>query len=190
MQATKQDNRPVKLASAPMVADVGVPSPGRRLCVYDLDTRERFLVDTGADISVLAVSNNKQRRKRSAYTLYAANDTPINTYGEKTLKLNLGLMRCFKWTFIVADVKSSILGADFLQHYKLLVDLHNRKLIDKVTELSINALKVSERLDTSIHFVNSEQSYNEILKKYPDVLRPTPLKPAAGRTVQLPVRFA
>lgn len=161
-----------KLTSTPTVADVGVASTSNRLCVYDRNSQERFLVDTGADISVLAVKNKrKQATSSSNFKLFAANNTPISTYGEKTISLNLGLRRDFKWTFIVAEVKTSILGADFLRHYKLLVDLHRRKLVDKVTELSIDAMEADASCET-IQIISNEQEYHNILKQYPDVLRP------------------
>lgn len=165
------------------MAGVGALSNTNRLCVFDRDTRERFLVDTGADISVLAVTSERKIKKSSAYQLYAANNTPIKTYGEKTVRLNLGLRRSFSWNFIIADVKTSILGADFLKHFKLLVDLHRRKLIDNVTELSIDAFEVTSGGDSSIHFISSDQVYHDILKLYPEILRPMSLKEPAKHDV-------
>lgn len=141
-------------------------------------------MDTGADISILAATNKKKRQQSKApYRLYAANNTPINTYGEKTIKLNLGLRRCFQWNFVIADIKTSILGADFLRHFKLLVDLHNKKLIDKTTELSINALQITSNSESSIHIVSNDQAYRDIIKQYPDVLRQQPLKQYAKHNV-------
>ena len=163
------------------MADVGVPCTTNRLCVFDRDTRERFLVDTGADISVLAATSKRKAKTSSTYRLYAANNTPINTYGERTLRLNLGLRRSFLWKFIVADVKTSILGADFLRHFKLLVDLHKKKLIDNITELSVDALETSG--EETIHVISSDQVYYEILKQYPEVLRPMSLREPAKHDV-------
>lgn len=157
------------------MADVGVPYTSNRLCVHDRNTHERFLVDTGADISVLAAKHKKNNRTASAYSLYAANNTPIKTYGQKTIRLNFGLRRDFVWSFVVADVKTSILGADFLRHFKLLVDLDKKKLVDKITELSIDALEVSTNTE-SVHIISNNQVYYDILKQYPDVLRPMSLK--------------
>ncbi len=39
----------------------------------------------------------------------------------------------FRWIFILADVKKPILGADFLRHFGLLVDMRNHRLLDKHT---------------------------------------------------------
>lgn len=176
-----KENDVGKLRSTPTVADVGVPATSNRLCVHDRNTHERFLVDTGADISVLATTT-KRNTIASAYTLYAANNTSIKTYGEKTIRLNLGLRRSFIWTFVVADVKTSILGADFLRHFKLLVDLDKKKLVDKTTELSINALQTSTDVE-SVHVVSSNQVYHDILKNYPEVFRPMSLKNPAKHNV-------
>jgi hypothetical protein len=67
--------------------------------------------------------------------LYAANAAEIDTYGEVNLELHLNLRRSFKWNFIITNVQSPIIGADFLSHYGLLIDLKNLRLIDTVSEL-------------------------------------------------------
>ncbi|XP_050699411.1 uncharacterized protein LOC126986933 [Eriocheir sinensis] len=41
-----------------------------------------------------------------------------------------------EWTFDVATVSHPILGADFLTHYNILIDLKNRKLLDPLTSVS------------------------------------------------------
>lgn len=60
--------------------------------------------------------------------LFAANGTEIKTFGEKYLTLNIGLRRQFSWKFIIADIKTPLIGADFLSHYDLLVDPKRNKL--------------------------------------------------------------
>ena len=54
--------------------------------------------------------------------LVAGNGTRIRCYGKKKLQLNVGT-RTYEWTFLVADMKRSLIGADFLTHSSLLVDL-------------------------------------------------------------------
>ena len=73
-------------------------------------------------------------------SLSAANQSPIATYGVRPLCLNLGLRRPFRWSFIVADVKHPILGADFLGHFNLLVDVTRRHLVDNVTKLQVHGI--------------------------------------------------
>lgn len=153
------------------MADVGVANRNNRLCITDLQSRERFLVDTGADISVLAV-RDKRTPIETSFKLFAANNTPIKTYGEKTLQLNLGLRRNYKWTFIMADVKMSILGADFLRHHRLLVDLHRKKLVDSLTELSVNTTAIRTNQDTTLYVVEPTHRYHALLQEFTDVLKP------------------
>ena len=62
-------------------------------------------------------------RKKTSYELYAANGSVISTYGHITIRLDLGLRRDFTWRFVIADVTTPILGADFFKHFGLLVDL-------------------------------------------------------------------
>ena len=45
----------------------------------------------------------------------------------KLIVLDLGLRRKFSWPFIVADVTKTIIGADFLVNFGLLVDLRTKK---------------------------------------------------------------
>ena len=87
----------------------------------DKNLGHRFLVDTGAARSLFPHSLCKQR-KPAAETMRAANNTQIKTYG--TINLDLSLDdKAFLWTFTVADVILPILGADFIAHHNLLVDL-------------------------------------------------------------------
>lgn len=78
-----------------------------------------FLVDTRADISIISCTCVKAAITQSQTKLYAVNGTPIKTYGEKLIALNLGLHRQYNWKFIIANVSMAILGADFLERYRL-----------------------------------------------------------------------
>ncbi|GFV87363.1 hypothetical protein TNCV_4033351 [Trichonephila clavipes] len=64
---------------------------------------------------------------QSNFSLFAANNPKIPAYGMVRKELNLGLRRPFIWTFIIADVSSPIIGADFLRHFNLLIDLKKKK---------------------------------------------------------------
>lgn len=162
-----------KLEEASSSAGIGVDIyKMNRLSVTDRQSGERFLIDTGAEISVIAV---KMKKTPTEFKLYAANGSCIHTYGEKTLQLNLGLRRNYTWTFVVADVKRSIIGADFLRHHNILVDLRGGRLIDGLTKLSIKALSTYAS-DSSIHIINEKHPFVDILKQYPDIQRPMSMK--------------
>lgn len=158
----------------PVEAEVCISSANNRLCVSDRKSGLNFLIDTGANVSVIPVSsryliNNSPSDK---YTLYAANGTEIKTYGVRTLILDFNLRRAFKWTFIVAAVKQPIIGADFLSHYRLLVDLSARKLIDQITKLNVLTAVVSNsNCESSIKTIINNNMWHEILCNYPDVTK-------------------
>ena len=131
------------------------------------------MVDTGADVSVLPpnIHDRKQTCKR---ILYAANGTPIKTYGERLTQLNLNLRRSFCWPFIIADVQHAIIGADFLNNYGLLIDVKHKRLIDSTTHMSTLAMPVKRPVTESIYLIDPQNKYPGLLKKYPNIFRDNP----------------
>lgn len=121
---------------SPSIEAVGDSIKEYRLHVFDKTTRLKFLIDSGSVVSVLPRAIIKQKLQLSDIKLYAANNTCISTYGHRPLTINLGLRRAFTWPFIVADVQSAIIGADFIVHYGLLIDLQQQRLIDSLTSLT------------------------------------------------------
>ena len=97
-----------------MATSVAGQQPSCLFYVTDSLTGLRFLVDTGADISVIPPSVSERKHHKDSFSLQAVNNTPIATYGTQLRTLNIGLRRKFQWIFIIADVKTPILGADFL----------------------------------------------------------------------------
>ncbi|KAK8397148.1 hypothetical protein O3P69_004683 [Scylla paramamosain] len=104
------------------------PSSCQRALLWVKDTCSgaRFLVDSGAEVSVVpATEKDRQSQPRTTYDLLAANHTPIATYCTWTLCLGLLPSSRFPWAFVVVDVDHLILGMDFLAAYNLLMDPHN-----------------------------------------------------------------
>ncbi|GFW22538.1 transposon Ty3-I Gag-Pol polyprotein [Trichonephila clavipes] len=148
-----------------------LPGHKSRLFVKDSETGCQFLVDSGADVSILPWTKMNGECQASQYKLYAANGTEIPTFGIKILTLDLGLRRPFQWSFTIAKAKRRIIGADFLQNFQLLIHLHNRKLIDVVANLSIKEVAtVHENNDVSM--VNRTSKYFNLLNSYPDLTKP------------------
>lgn len=144
--------------------------------MLDKNSGLKFLIDTGANVSVIPV-NKLKNVECDKYKLYAANGTEIKTYGIRTLVLDLNLRRAFRWTFIVADVKQPIIGADFLTHNRLLIDLSTRRLIDQVTRLNVIASFVCHSLcESSIKTVVNNNEWHGILCNYPEVTKPISFK--------------
>ena len=128
-----------------VLAATGIPGqvPSRLFHVTDRSCGLRFLVDTGAEVSVIPPSRIERKCPPANLTLHAVNNSPIATYGTRSLTLNLGLRRTFRWVFILADVEKPILGADFLRHFNLLVDMKHSRLVDTQTQLSIHGITSS-----------------------------------------------
>lgn len=61
--------------------------------------------------------------------LFAANGTSIKTYGQVHCKVYLGLRRNFPRTFVVTYVERPIIGADFIKHFGLEIELKNGRII-------------------------------------------------------------
>lgn len=142
----------------------------RLLFVYDRDLRLKFLVDTGAELSVIPPSHQEKQRQH-VRTLQAANQSNIATYGEKLLTLTLGLRRNFPWIFTIADTKHPILGADFLTHYNLLVDVKQQKLIDGTTKLSTSGTSVTgSSCHLSFFCKNPQNKYEALVQKHPSLV--------------------
>ncbi|VDP93057.1 unnamed protein product [Echinostoma caproni] len=91
-------------------------SCGEKLCCST-----QFRIDTGVEVSVFQLSSGDPNTSASCQ-LRAANSTPISTYGRKSLTINFGIRRTFRWVFLVAAVPFPIMGIDFLQHFDLMFD--------------------------------------------------------------------
>ncbi|GFU37018.1 peptidase A2 domain-containing protein [Nephila pilipes] len=87
-----------------------------RLYLSDRSSRLKYLIDTGADVSVIPLTTASQHLPPASLQLFAANGTIISTYGQQLVTLDFGLRRVFKWLFIIAEVSQPIIGADFLPH--------------------------------------------------------------------------
>ena len=110
-------------------------SPSKLLYVADKRNKCKYLIDTGAAVSVLPKSC-ANRTDTGSLPLVAANNTTITTYGTSKCVVDIGLKREYDWTFIIADIEQPIIGADFLIHYSLLVDFKSRCLRDMRTGFS------------------------------------------------------
>ena len=152
----------------------GQPS-SRLFFITDRANNFRFLVDTGAEVSVIPPSRGNRTSPSTGPSLSAANQSPIATYGVRPLCLNLGLRRPFRWSFIVADVKHPILGADFLGHFNLLVDVTRRRLVDHVTKLQVHGILTQESSPSpSISRPDAPTAFTALLEEFPSLLRPPP----------------
>lgn len=145
-----------------------------RVHVNDLRSGKLFLIDTGAEISVMPF--DRSSHQSSDVRLTAANGTPIKTYGPKTLKLDLGLSRVFTWTFEMADVSRAIIGADFLHYFGLLVDVRRHCLVDSTGDRTVACAVISAMsVNAPLFAVPRSRDWEELLREFPKVTRESPV---------------
>ncbi|UYV73466.1 hypothetical protein LAZ67_10003518 [Cordylochernes scorpioides] len=165
---------------SPVVTDC-CNNKSHRLFITDYRNKISFLLDTGAEISVLPPRPEDRRRGPTKFTLTAANNSPIKTYGERFLNLDLGLRRDFKWRFIIADTNKAILGADFMEHFGIIPDIKGKFIIDSLTKLRKRASITNFNSLSPKCSINSyEDKFLNILSHYPSLTKPpsysTPVK--------------
>ena len=148
-------------------------SPSKLLYVADKCNKCKYLIDTGAAVSVLPKSCANRTSDATSLPLVAANNTTVNTYGTSRRVVDVGLKRDYAWTCIVADIKQPIIGADFLIQYSLLVNLKSPSLRGMRTGLAIPATSSSIK-PLSLNRVDTfHNDYTKLLGQFPELTRPT-----------------
>ena len=97
----------------PLIAAVPLLQNSDLLYVRDPLNKRNWLIDGGAFISLVPPSFAQRAKGPNGKKLTAANGTTIDCFGELNLKIKLG-SQVFEHTVLVADVRTSLLAADFL----------------------------------------------------------------------------
>ena len=137
----------------------------------DLVSKWQFLVDTGAEVSVLPTTGLDTRTRELGPSLLAANGTSIRTFRTRNLPLHIA-SNTYQWNFIIAEVTHPLLGADFLRANSLLVDLKGKRLVDAATYQSV---PLSPTTTPALHpdaISGSTDPYNVLLATFPDITIP------------------
>jgi transposase InsO family protein len=164
-----------KLPSRPSLANLAAGSKDRLLYVHDRKSGRRFLIDTGAQVSVLPASSHDSRYGTRGLPLVAANGTTIKSYGTRTVQLQIG-SQLYEWPFVLAEISKPIIGADFLRSFALLVDLRGSRLIDGNTFASIPTAASMEWAPHIRHVLAAAVSDNvfaRLLAERPALTTPT-----------------
>lgn len=139
-----------------------------RLFVKDHHSGWKFLVDSGAEISLLPKSYCKKPIRNPNYDLSAANESVIHTYGDRVLTISIGFPQTFSHSFLIADVNRPIIGADFLNRFGLLVDVKNHRLLDSETLVSVAAVSRCHSVPIP-HLVSNAGYVEHLTRAYPSV---------------------
>lgn len=147
--------------------------PSGRLFITDPLSCTQFLIDTGADVSVIPPRKKDRCKFDPRFQLTAANKTIIKTFGSRTIEVSLGLRRVFAWNFIIADVDRPILGADFLNKFGLLVDLKRKRLVDPLTTVLSLTGRVIKGPSSSLAILNdSTSALRSLLAEFQGIVAP------------------
>ena len=155
------------------MANTDLPStPSRLLTIQDPLSRLIYLIDTGAEVSVLPPRADDRSHSPDSVKLQAANGSTIQTFGRRTVKVELGLAKPFTWSFTVADVTKPIIGADFLRFYGLLVDVGRKRLMDAETFLSVPTTYRHTTISQLCVIDTEGDGFSDILDDFKDIITP------------------
>ena len=127
-------------------------------------------MDTRSDISLLPV--DEIRTFPSDLVILAANNSYINTHGEKQLSLNLNLRRKIFWNFRVASAPYPIVGVDLIAHYRFVPYLHNSRLVNTVTGSSAASF-IKKANVYGISVLSQPSLFTNSLNKFPEITSKT-----------------
>ena len=159
-----------KRPSRPSIVATAAGATNSVLFLVDGHSAKRFLVDTGAAVSVYPASFRDINGGSHTRSLVAANVSNIATYGTRRMNTRLE-NQDYTWPFILADVKTPLLGADFLQANGLLVDLQSKRLVN-ATSFASSTLRQSNQTSLGLHHVTSDDPYSRLLEQFPTITRP------------------
>ena len=150
----------------------GSNDDGYLLYVHDDKSKRRWLIDSGALLSIIPPTLEQKRDGPNGIKLSAANGTEIPCYGTELVDVAFG-GRIFPTTVTVADVRQPILGADFLAANHLAPDQRYGNLIDLETWEIIDAHFDKCSSPTRINYVDQRNDpYYQLLDKYPELSVP------------------
>ncbi|GFX89743.1 retrovirus-related Pol polyprotein from transposon 297 [Trichonephila clavipes] len=138
-----------KLEQLPLDPPSGGPMVINRLYLSDKPSRMKYLIDTGSDVLVIPLPMTSRHLPPASLQLFAANGTVISTY-----------------------VSQPIVGADFLRHYGLLVDIRHGHLVDSLTRFQTQGT-VQQGNNSGIKVVNGNTKFHRLLAEFPSLVEAT-----------------
>ena len=137
--------------------------------VHDHNSNTRLLVE---EVSVIPSTHIECSHSPSPCFLHEVDGSQIVTYGVRSCTLNIGLCQTFRWVFTIANVKQAILGAEFLHHFGLVVDMHRHALLDSNTHLSIHGILSGPSSSSPRLQLDSTDPYLALLSEFPAFSQP------------------
>ena len=135
--------------------------------IIDRKTGTKYLVDTGAEVSIVRPTRSDLSFRSFERPLFIANHSPIATFGNKPITLHLGVNQKFTWIFMVADVKYNIIGADFLSYFSINVNFEKNCFEFGNKSIPLVFQTVS-KIEYPVSFISCNK-FSDVLLKFPEV---------------------
>ena len=143
------------------------------LHVIDSQRNEKWLVDGGAFVSLLPPTAQQRRNGPNGIQLMAANGTNIACYGTTMRSITIGNTN-FEYEFIIADVRTRILGSDFLANFYLAPNHRDAKLINLKDFSTLPASHAHGIRHSPINLVSErDDPFYKLLDQYPEIQTPS-----------------
>ena len=118
---------------------------------------------TGISLATIPAAS---RVKQSRVKLAAANGTPISAYGQQMRQIKIG-GKFYSFVFLIAEVSRPILGLDFLQAFRMSIDLSSRQLIHSGTSTRFSS---ATSQISGVNVVRAPQSsFARLLDDFPEI---------------------
>ena len=142
----------------------------------------QFLVDTGAAVSLYPHQSADPVGPRR---LRQADGSALPSWGRRQFKLRFGGID-YEFSFLLAAVDRPILGVDFLNANKWIVDIPGRQILDSVTMRPIFMMSPNENVEEHepVTSIDAATNIQTILDEFPEVVGATlsDIKPQHGVT--------
>ena len=163
---------PIHLACASVAPSLDKISSPSLLFIQDILSGRDFLVDSGASVSVFPGPSSSSV---DGFRLLTADGSPMYCSGSRLIPLRFSCgsrSKVYTWKFQLAPVSVPLLGADFLKHFNLMVDIKGRKLVhaDCPEDVVIRASPGPHGAFSSVTFLSVPRQIQDLLKDFPDVL--------------------
>ena len=143
------------------------------LLITDTQRNEKWLVDGGALLSIVPPTPQQRLRGPNDTKLKAANGSDINCYGTLQRTITIGTT-AFAFEFIIADVQTRILGADFLAKNSLAPNHRDANLINLNDYSILPAEHARGHSPIHVNFVHHiDDPYFKLLDQYPEICTPS-----------------
>ena len=162
---------PILTNNVKTITPIQVDNSKKTLTICDHKSGKHYLVHSGAEVSCISASSRDKRLLSPSTPLVAANGSKITTWGKRNQVIHLG-PHSYTWSFYIAEVGNSLLGADFLVANDLAIDLRGRHLIDLSNYASVPTRATASETQ-GIHEVRTDNpDLSTIINEFPDLMIP------------------